>query len=47
LDFTIEEFRDLFNGENKTYMSYRNKRNLVFKGARIMRFLGLEKRLFR
>jgi len=47
LDFTVEEFYDLFSSPNKTYRSYRNKKRIIFFGARILRALGLEKRLFR
>src|SRR5690606_24677404 len=35
LDFTTEEFQKIFEGENKTFMNYRNKRWLVNLGARI------------
>ncbi|MDA7855138.1 N-acetyl sugar amidotransferase [Cyclobacteriaceae bacterium] len=47
LDFTVEEFRIIFSAPNKTYRSYRNKKGLIFLGAKILRILGLEKRLFR
>ena len=47
LDFTIDELRLLFEGENKTFHDYKNKRNLIGIGAQTMRKLGLEKRLFR
>lgn len=47
LDFTVEEFRIIFKASNKTYRNYRNKKKLIFVGARVLRFLGLEKRLFR
>lgn len=41
------ELLDIFNGENKTYKSYRNKKWLIDLGTRVMRLIGLEKRLFR
>ncbi|HAF34506.1 MAG TPA: LPS biosynthesis protein [Sphingobacterium sp.] len=47
LDFTREELETLFNGENKTFHDYKNKRNLIGLGAKVMRKFGLEKRLFR
>ena len=47
LDFSKEEFKEIFLGPNKTYRSYKNKRKIIFLGAKISRFLGLEKRLFR
>ena len=47
LDFTTDEFRALFNAPKRTYHDFRNKRPLIGVGARAMRLLGLEKRLFR
>jgi hypothetical protein len=37
----------IFNGENKTFHSYKNKIKLIGFGAHLMKKLGLEKRLFR
>ncbi len=47
LDLTVEELQQIFDGENKTWRDYKNKRNLIQFGAKVLRFLGLEKRLFR
>jgi N-acetyl sugar amidotransferase len=47
LDLTVEQLQQIFEGENKTWKDYKNKRNLIQFGAKAMRFLGLEKRLFR
>jgi len=47
LDITKEELTEIFNGKNKTYNDYKNKRFLIGIGANMMRMLGLEKRLFR
>ncbi|OEG74533.1 LPS biosynthesis protein [Shewanella colwelliana] len=47
LDLTVEELEAIFNGENKTAFDYKNKRFLIGIGARVMSFLGLERRLFR
>jgi len=47
LDLTVEELQQIFEGENKTCLDYKNKHFLIWLGARIMKFLGLEKRLFR
>lgn len=46
LDFTVEEFRQIFEGEHHTYREFRNKRDLIIAGARLLRMIGLEKRLF-
>lgn len=47
LDLTVEELRDIFDGENKTYRDYRNKRWAIGVGATVMRAMGMENRLFR
>ncbi|MBD8082317.1 N-acetyl sugar amidotransferase [Chryseobacterium caseinilyticum] len=47
LDLTVEELQNIFDGENKTFRDYKNKRNWIGLGAKILKGLGLEKRLFR
>jgi len=47
LGFSDQEFQDIFDGDNKTYMDYKNKRGIIIFGAKLMRKLGLERRLFR
>lgn len=47
LGLTVQELQVIFEGENKTYRDYRNKRWLIGLGAVTMRTLGLEKRFFR
>ena len=47
LEFSDQELQNLFDGENKTYRDYKNKRSVIIFGAKIMRRLGLEKRLFK
>ena len=47
LDLTVEELQTIFEGKNKTYRDYKNKKFIIDLGAKVMRFLGLEKRLFR
>lgn len=47
LDFTNDEFKTIFSSPNKTYKNYKNKKGLIFFGAKILRIIGLEKRLFR
>ena len=47
LDYTRQELQELFEGENKTYKDYKNKRKLIGLGTIIMCKSGLEKRLFR
>jgi len=42
-----EELRELFNGQNKLFQDYKNKRWLIGVGAKVLARLGLEKRLFR
>lgn len=47
LDLTNEELEDIFHAPNRTYAYYNNKIAIIKFGAKIMKFLGLEKRLFR
>lgn len=47
LDISIDELESIFKAPNKTYSSYRNKITIIKLGAKIMKILGLEKRLFR
>lgn len=47
LGITVAELQEIFEGENKTYQNYKNKRWLIGVGARVLRVLGLERRLFR
>lgn len=47
LDLSEDELQALFEGENKTYKDYANKKSLIGLGATVMQKLGLEKRLFR
>jgi hypothetical protein len=46
LDLTVDEFRRIFEGENKTFRDYRNKLWAIRLGATVMRGLGMERRLF-
>jgi N-acetyl sugar amidotransferase len=47
LDLTEAELQELFEGKNKTYRDYKNKKSLIGLGASVMQRIGLEKRLFR
>lgn len=47
LGLTIAELNGIFDDENKTYRDYKNKRWAIGVGANVMRWMGLEKRLFR
>ena len=47
LDLTVEELQTIFEGKNKTYRDYKNKKFILNLGKNVMRLLGLEKRLFR
>ncbi|MEJ2905648.1 N-acetyl sugar amidotransferase [Pedobacter panaciterrae] len=47
LDLTVAELQAIFDGQNKTYRDYKNKKGIITLGTRVMRTLGLEKRLFR
>jgi len=47
LEITKEELESIFNSSNRNYSFYRNKIHIIKPGAKIMKTLGLEKRLFR
>lgn len=47
LDLTVPELQVFFETPNKTYHDYKNKRWAIGLGAKVLRALGLEKRLFR
>jgi N-acetyl sugar amidotransferase len=47
LGLTVDELRAIFDGENKTYRNYKNKRWLIGAGTEIVRRFGSEKRYFR
>lgn len=47
LDLSVAELREIFEGPNKTVHDYRNKLWLIKLGARVMKVLGMERRLFR
>lgn len=47
LGLTVNQLQAIFEGENKTYHDYKNKRWLLNIGARVLRYFGVEKRLFR
>lgn len=47
LDLSVDELQAIFDGENKTYRDYRNKRWLIGMGTNALRMMGIEKRYFR
>lgn len=47
LGLSVAELQAIFDGPNKTYRDYRNKRWAIGLGASTLRLLGLERRLFR
>jgi N-acetyl sugar amidotransferase len=47
LGLSVDELKAIFEGENKTYRNYKNKRWLIGLGTNVLRTLGIEKRFFR
>ena len=47
LDWTVDEFIEIFKGKNKTFRDYKNKFFWITLGARISNAIGLDNRLFR
>jgi putative aminotransferase len=47
LGLSVDELKEIFEGDNKTYRDYKNKRWLIGLGTNALRMLGIEKRFFR
>jgi N-acetyl sugar amidotransferase len=47
LGFTVDEFKEIMNGKNKTYRDYKNSMGLIELGIKIMRFIGSERKIIR
>lgn len=47
LGLSVDDLRAIFDGRNKTYRDYKNKHWAIGLGSNVMRYLGLERRLFR
>jgi N-acetyl sugar amidotransferase len=47
LGMTENELKKIFEGPNKTYHDYKNKKWIIDLGTKVLRFSGIEKRLFR
>lgn len=47
LDLTVPEFREIMDGENKTYRDYKSRMALIGFGTNILRKLGIQKVIIR
>lgn len=47
LELTVPQLREIFEGENKTVLAYRNKRQLIEISGKAMSWLGIERRLYK
>ena len=47
LDWSVEEFEEIFQGENKTFKDYKNNFWLIKLGAKLANILHIDRRLFR
>ena len=47
LDFSVDELRAIFEGDNKSFRDYKNRLPLIQLGAKTMQIFGKERRLFR
>ena len=47
LDLSVDELKDIINGENKTFRDYKNQYGLIKFGIKISRLLGIENRNMR
>ena len=46
LDWSVSEFREIFEGKNKSFRDYKNNMKLITLGTKVAQMLGIEKRLF-
>jgi N-acetyl sugar amidotransferase len=47
LGWSVAEFQEIFDGQNKTFRDYKNNFSLITLGARVANILGLDRRIFR
>lgn len=47
LDFSVEEFRDIFNSNNKLISDYKSKKKIIDLGKKVLMYFGTEKRMYR
>jgi hypothetical protein len=47
LGWSVAEFKEIFEGENKTFRDYKNNFFLITLGARFANLFGLDRRIFR
>lgn len=47
LDIAVSDLQKIMDGENKTYRDYKNNMPMINLGARILRFLGVQKAIIR
>lgn len=47
LGFTVDEFKEIMNGNNKTFRDYKNSMGFIEMGMKVMRFIGGERKLIR
>ncbi len=46
LDWSVSEFKEIFEGENKSFRDYKNNLKLITLGTKVAQILGIEKRIF-
>ena len=47
LDFSKEEFKQIFNKKNKSISDYRSKKRIIDLGKKVLMYFGTEKRMYR
>ena len=47
LDLSVEEFRAIMNGPNRSYRDYKNSMGLINAGTQVLRALGLQRAIIR
>jgi N-acetyl sugar amidotransferase len=47
LGISVEEFKELMNGENRTYKDYKNEMAVMNIGTKVLRFFGVQRAIIR
>ena len=47
LDMTVEDLREVWNGQNKSYREYKSREPVIRLGAQVLRALGVERAVMR
>jgi len=47
LGISVEQFKELMKGENRTYKDYKNEMSIMNIGTKVLRFFGVQRAIIR